>query len=223
VIRLGVAIALLVVGAPAAQARPVVVELFTSEACSSCPPAEAFLGRLAQEPGVLALAFHVTYWNGPAWNDRFALTAATDRQTNYAALLHQDNVFTPQAVIDGQTSVTGSDQNGMNAAIAAAKTAQATQVPVSVTGGSMLTIKLGDGAGNAQIWLFGYDSRHTTQVGGGENDGATITETNVVRSIMSLGGWTGVGVSYTIPKPAGEHMAVVLQADSGVILGAATD
>jgi len=218
--RLAAIAALLLAATPAAQARPVVVELFTSEACSSCPPAESFLGHLAQNPGILALAFHVTYWNGPAWTDKFSLTAATDRQTNYAALMGQDNVFTPQAIIDGTTSVTGSDQSAMTNAIAAAQSEQAPAIPVAITQTGMLTIKIGAGAGNAQIWLFGYDSRHTTQIGGGENDGATVTETNVVRSITPLGGYTGIPVSYTIPRPAGEHVAVVVQAASGAVLGA---
>ncbi len=221
-IRLALISALCLTTIQAAQARPVVVELFTSEACSSCPPAEAFLGQLAQNPGILALAFHVTYWNGPAWTDKFSLTAATDRQTNYAALLHQDNVFTPQAIIDGTTSVTGSDQSGVNAAIAAAQAAQPPAIPVTITAGKMLTIKVGNGATNAQIWLFGYDSHHTTQIGGGENDGATISESNVVRSITPLGGYTGIGVSYSIPRPAGDHMAVIVQTENGSILGAAS-
>jgi len=223
VIRLALISTLFLITIQAAQARPVVVELFTSEACSSCPPAEAFLGQLAQNPGILALAFHVTYWNGPAWTDKFSLTAATDRQTSYAALLHQDNVFTPQAIIDGTTSVTGSDQSGVNAAIAAAQAAQTPAIPVSVTQTGMLTIKIGAGAGAAQIWLFGYDSHHTTQIGGGENGGATLREANVVRSIASLGGWTGIPMSYTMPKPAGDQMAVLLQQADGTILGAAAD
>jgi hypothetical protein len=229
--RLAILTALLLATSPAAQARPVVVELFTSEACSSCPPAEAFLGQLAQNPNILALAFHVTYWNGPAWTDKYALTTATDRQTNYATLLHQNDVFTPQAIIDGQTSATGSDQASVNAAITAAQAAQPPAIPVTITAGKMLTIQVGDGGGaannssatNAQIWLFGYDSHHTTQIGGGENDGATISESNVVRSITPLGGYTGIPVTYTIPTPAGEHMAVVVQTDSGTILGASSN
>jgi len=211
------------VSARAAQARPTVIELFTSEACSSCPPAEALLGQLAKQPGILALSFHVTYWNGPAWTDKYALTAATDRQSNYAALQHADNVYTPEAVIDGGPGIVGSDQASMTAAIAAAQASQPPSVPVTITGTTMLTIKIGDGTSTAQIWLFGYDSHHTTQIGGGENDGATITETNVVRSITTLGGWTGTAETYTIPKPAGDHMAVLVQTPGGMILGAGAE
>ncbi len=207
----------------AAPARPVVVELFTSEACSSCPPAEALLAQLAKDPDVLPLAFHVTYWNGPAWTDKYSLTAATDRQSTYAVLQHAQNVFTPQAVVDGLTSVLGSDPAALTSAITAARAAQGQPVPVSVAGGSMITVKVGAGAGAATVLLIGFDAHHTTQVGGGENGGATLREANVVRSIASLGGWTGIPVSYTMPKPTGDHMAVLLQQADGTILGAAAD
>jgi hypothetical protein len=208
-----------------AQARPVVVELFTSESCSSCPPADALLGQLAKQPGILALAFHVTYWNGPAWTDQYALTGATDRQSWYAGLQNSQDVYTPEAVIDGGPGIVGSNKTDMTNAIAAARPNTSNAVPISVSGTNMLTIKIGNGsaAGPAQLWLFGYDPQHTTQIGGGENGGATITETNTVRSITSLGGWTGISISLTMPKPAGTHMAVLLQTSAGTILGAGTD
>jgi len=217
------ALAALLAAPATAQARPTVIELFTSEACSSCPPAEALIGKLAANKSLLPLSFHVTYWNGPAWTDKYALTAATDRQTNYAALQHSNDDYTPEAIIDGGPGIVGSNQTAMTAAIAAAQAAQQPAVPITITGTTMLTIKIGPGATTAQIWLFGYDSHHTTQIGGGENNGATINETNVVRSITNLGGWTGTGVTYTIPKPAGDHMAVLLQTQAGTILGAGAE
>jgi hypothetical protein len=216
-------LAALLAATATAQARPTIIELYTSEACSSCPPAEALIGKLAADKSLLPLSFHVTYWNGPAWTDKYALTAATDRQTNYATLQHADNVYTPEAIIDGGTGIVGSNQAAMTAAIAAAQAAQQPAIPITVTGTTMITIKVGNGSSTAQIWLFGYDSHHTTQIGGGENDGATISETNVVRSITNLGGWTGTGVTYTIPKPAGDHMAVLLQTPAGAILGAGAE
>lgn len=206
-----------------AQARPVVVELFTSDACSSCPPADALLGQLAKQPGILALAFHVTYWNGPAWTDQYALTGATDRQSWYAGLQNNQNVYTPEAVIDGGPGIVGSNKTDMTNAINAAQPNTSNAVPISVSGSTMLTVKIGSGTGSAQVWLFGYDPHHTTQIGGGENDGATVTETNTVRSITSLGGWTGISMTFTMPRPAGTHMAVLLQTSSGTILGAGTD
>src|SRR5271168_5093474 len=96
--------AALLCGAAAANAqpRPAVVELFTSEGCSSCPPAETFLGELAQRHDVLALAYHVDYWDDLGWRDRFGLTEAVQRQRNYAKTLRLSSVYTPQVVIDGQ-------------------------------------------------------------------------------------------------------------------------
>jgi hypothetical protein len=217
---------LLAAAAPAAaQTRPVVVELFTSEACSSCPPADALLGQLAKNPKILALSFHVSYWNSVAWTDKYALTAATDRQSWYASLQHSDNVYTPEAVIDGGPGIVGSNQTDMQTAITQAQSSQPQAIPITINQGPSVTIKLGTGATSttAQIWLFGYDSHHTTQIGGGENSGATIDETNIVRSITQLGTWTGTQITYTMPTPAGTHLAVLLQTPTGQILGAATD
>jgi hypothetical protein len=209
--------------APPAQARPVVVELFTSEACSSCPPAEALLAQLKGDPNILPLAFHVTYWNGPAWTDGFSLEAATDRQSFYAGVQHSQDVYTPEAVVDGTSGMVGSNRAAVLAAIQAAEASAAPAVPVHVSGGAMLTVSVGAGSGTGTIWLFGFDGMHTTRIGGGENGGATIKEVNVVRSITNLGGWTGTAMSYTMPKPAGEHMAVLLQQADGTVLGAAAD
>jgi hypothetical protein len=207
----------------AAQARPVVVELFTSEACSSCPPAEALLARLQKtNPDILPLSFHVTYWNGPAWTDKYSLVGATDRQSWYVGLKNTDQVYTPEAVVDGTAQMVGSNEPDVTSAIANANTAN--PVPVSVTGGPMLTIHIGNGGGaGAKLWLFGFDAAHDTPVGGGENSGVTIHEVNVVRSITPLGAWTGIASTYTMPRLVGDHAAVLLQTDSGQILGAASD
>ena len=91
-----------------AKARPAVVELFTSQGCSSCPPADAYVGELAQRPDILALTFHVDYWNHLGWRDRFGLPESEKRQREYARALHLSSVFTPQVVIDGQGSYVGS-------------------------------------------------------------------------------------------------------------------
>jgi hypothetical protein len=209
----------------AAQTRPVVLELYTSEACSSCPPAETLLGQLAKNKNILALSFHVTYWNSPAWTDKYALTGATDRQSWYAGLQNSQNVFTPAAIVDGGPALLGSSQPDLQSAITQAQASQTATIPVTVTNGPMTTIKIGDSpaTAQAQIWLFGYDSHHTTQIGGGENAGATITETNIVRSITTLGTWSGISMSFTMPKPQGEHLAVILQTATGQILGAAAE
>jgi len=221
--RFFIALALIFFAALPAQARPVVIELFTSEACSSCPPAEALLAQLKTDPNVLALAFHVTYWNGPAWTDMYSLAGATDRQSFYAGVQHSQDVYTPEAVVDGTAGMVGSDRTAVTAAIQEAAAAQGPGVPVRVSGADRVTVSVGAGSGTATIWLFGFDGTHTTQIGGGENGGATVKEVNVVRSITNLGGWTGTGMTYTMPKPAGEHMAVLLQQADGTVLGAAAD
>ena len=203
-----------------ASRRPVVAELFTSEGCSSCPPAEALLTELARRaPGVLALAFHVTYWDGLGWPDRFALPAATVRQRSYAARLHLDTVYTPQLIVDGVTDVVGSDRAAVDAALAAARPRPA--VPVTllrIPGGVRFIAGGGDGSG--ELVLIGFDSRHATTVARGENAGRTLVETNVVRSVAALGSWSGSAVERTAAVPAGEHLAGLVQAAGGRILGA---
>jgi hypothetical protein len=212
--------------APALAApRPVVVELFTSQACSDCPPADALLRRVqAQNPDVLALDLHVTYWNGAAWTDPYSLQAATDRQSHYATLARNPEVYTPEAVVDGQNQFVGSDAATMATAIgqASANIAATHPIPVSITTRpEALTVRIGPGAGTASISLFGFDPEHTTAVLGGENSGATLTEVNIVRSITELGDWTGQPVTLNLRPPAGQKFAVLLQAANGKILGAA--
>jgi hypothetical protein len=119
--RLALTAALLLLGVSRANAeppRPVVVELFTSQGCSSCPPADALLTELARNPNILPLAFHVTYWNNLGWRDPFSLEAATDRQRAYQRSLHTDTIYTPQMVIEGQADIVGSDRASVATAIA---------------------------------------------------------------------------------------------------------
>jgi hypothetical protein len=214
--------------APALAApRPVVVELFTSQACSDCPPADALLRRVqAQNPDVLALDLHVTYWNGAAWTDPYSLQAATDRQSQYATLAQNPEVYTPEAVVDGESQFVGSNAASMAESIgqARAKIAASHPIPVSITTQpETLTVRIGAGAGTAAISLFGFDPEHTTAVLGGENSGATLTEVNIVRSITGLGAWNGQSLSFNLHPPAGQKFAVLVQAANGTILGAASN
>jgi hypothetical protein len=213
-------LAFLLLAAPA-LARPVVVELYTSQACSSCPPADELLASLASSnKGILALSFNVTYWNSPAWQDKDSLQVATERQIWYAGLAHTQQVYTPEMVVDGGAGLVGSDRDAVTSAIAAA--VPAGDVPIKISGKGMVTIAVPEGAGGANVIVFGYDSKHKTTIGGGENGGATLTEINVVRSETNLGPWIGPSLSYTISRPEGEHLAVLLQADDGKIYGVAT-
>lgn len=207
---------------PAAAAeRVVVVELFTSQSCSSCPPAEALIGRLAREgAGILPLAFHVTYWNHLNWRDPYALPAATARQEAYAARLGGPS-YTPQAVIDGRTGLVGSDEAGLRGAITRAREA-GPGIPVTLSrAGDRVAAQVGPGSGTARALLIGYDPSHTTRVLRGENAGRTVEQANIVRAIQDLGPWSGAAATFEAARPEGVRAALLLQAPDGRILGAA--
>ena len=211
-------------GTAFAAPRPVVVELFTSQACSDCPPADALLKRVqAENSDVLALDLHVTYWNGASWTDPYSLQSATDLQNYYAMLGPSSEVYTPEAVVDGQKQFVGSDSSTMATAIeqARATIASGRAVPVSITTeGNKLSVWVGPGQDIGTISLFGFDPEHTTDVLGGENGGATLSEVNVVRSITQLGTWNGQPMALKVRLPAGEKFAVLVQKRDGTILGA---
>ncbi len=205
--------------APAAQARPVLIEMFVSQSCSSCPPANALLQQLAAaDKDILPLSLNVTYWNSLGWRDTDALDDTTKRQFYYAGL-DNENVYTPEAVVDGTVQLVGSNKRKLTAAIADAKAAPAGNVPITISGGAMLLLDVAQGTGQGQIILYGYDSHHATSVTAGENHGIVVSEINVVRSVTQLGPWTGWDEKFKLPRPAGEHAAVLLQAKDGSILG----
>lgn len=207
---------------------PVVVELFTSQGCSSCPPADALLRELARRPDLLALDMHVTYWDRLGWRDPYSLPAVTERQQRYAALLGVDGVYTPQLVAGGRHQAVGSDRAGVAAAIAAAQ-AETASDPVALTlrrGGAGLLVAVrpgasGSGARRAVLLVIGFDPDRVTPVGRGENAGRMLAEANVVREIVPASAWAGQEMSLVVPRPAGERAAALLQAEDGRILAAA--
>jgi hypothetical protein len=207
---------------PQAVDRPVVVELFTSQGCSSCPPADALVATLARtRPDVLALTFHVTYWNNLGWHDPFSFAGATDRQRHYVALAVSPQIYTPAMVVDGRWDVIGSDGPAVAAALAQAAATARNAAPVAVTrAGNTLTISIGPGTGRGAVVLIGYDRQHQTQIARGENGGRTLTEANIVRSMRVAGSWTGGAVQFTAAMPDGETAAVIVQAEDGSVLGA---
>lgn len=204
-----------------AAERPVVVELFTSQGCSSCPPANAYLNELSkQRRDVLALAFHVTYWDRLGWKDPFSMEAATRRQDVYGRRFG-DGSYTPEIVVDGSASMVGSARGEVGAAIENARRNSRTAAPVSVTrNGEQVSIEVGTGSGSGNILLIGFDHEHTTAIGRGENSGRTLTEANVVRSIRSVGQWSGAALRINERLPEGQDVAVVLEAPDGRIVGA---
>jgi hypothetical protein len=222
--RFAISLALIAGLSPAASLaaeRPVVVELFTSQGCNSCPPANAFLNEMSkQRRDVLALAFHVTYWDRLGWKDPFSMEAATRRQDVYGRRFG-DGSYTPEMVVDGAASMVGSARGEVNSAIENAKRNSRTAAPVSVTkNGEQVSIEVGAGSGSGNILLIGFDHEHTTAVGRGENSGRTLVEANVVRSIRSVGQWSGTAMRISERFPEGQDVAVVLEAPDGRIIGA---
>ncbi len=222
----------LLVGATAAAAdsRPAVIELFTSQGCSSCPPADALLGELARRPGVLALSFHVKYWDELGWRDRFAIDAAAQRQTGYSRILGHSSVYTPQGILDGRSDFVGSDRGGIEAGLRGERTG----VPVSLTtGDGELMVRLGGGRclAPSDVLLVTYLRKAVSAIGRGENSGRTLQEFNVVRSIRAVGHWNGSPSSFrvslsSLPGDATD-VALLVQipgpgAGPGQIIGAAS-
>jgi hypothetical protein len=211
---------------------PVVVELFTSQGCSSCPPADAFLGELASRSDVIALAFHIDYWDYIGWKDPFASPAWTERQHAYKRALGLHMVYTPQMVIDGRADAVGSEQRTVNDAIAAAA-AQDKKVVVSISreAEGHYRVALAAAAPSMQalpatVWLVVFERQQVTPVKQGENAGATLTDHNIVRELRPIGSWSGAAEELTLDMDeatmTGKGCAVIVQSDSaGPILGAA--
>lgn len=216
-------IILALAGAPAlAEPRPVVVELFTSQGCSSCPPADALLGELARRDGVIALGFHISYWDRLGWRDPLSSEAATERQKRYARVLGDGQIYTPQIVVDGTSEMVGSDRTAVLAALRRAGENEAPAVAPVRFAADRRSLKIGAGNGNGRIVLVRLATRRTTQIGAGENGGRVATDFNGVETISDLGLWDGTPRDVAIDPPApGEAVAVLIQAPDGRMLGAA--
>ena len=229
------AVLLVALGIPAAHSQqkpPVVVELFTSQGCSSCPPADNFLGDLAKRPDVLALAFHVDYWDYIGWKDPYAFHEATERQRKYSRNFSLSYIYTPQMVVNGVTQGVGSDRIDIDALITKAAAHSVARPSFSLDRkGDGLVVRVGAGEtkGPATVWLACYDREQVTKVLRGENGGSTLTNYHVVREFESLGTWKGPAVELSVPdEEVAEFMnepnrgiAVLLQVEgTGQILAA---
>jgi hypothetical protein len=198
---------------------PVVVELFTSQGCSDCPPAEANFRQIAERPDVLALSFNVTYWDHLGWKDTFGRPEFTRRQYDYARGFHGEP-YTPQVVVNGRTDLVGNVKSQIEQRISI-------QQPLS---GPMLSLssgKLTIAAGatpphTTGVWLVRYDPRIVNvPVGRGENAGTTLTNRNIVHQLMRLGTWDGKAETFDVPAAeSGLSTAVLVQDDEGPILSA---
>jgi hypothetical protein len=210
-------------GAPARETKasgPVVVELFQSQGCSSCPPANAALNAIADRSDVIALSYAVTYWDRLGWKDRFADPAFTQRQYDYRDALGEERAYTPQVVLNGTRAIVGNGKGELDRAVKASK---------AVSGGPSIAlqndaVQIGTGMGQANVWLIRYDPRtHNVAIGAGENSGRTLPHRNIVREFVKLGRWTGKTAQFKLPKAKAEGLRSVIlvqQGHAGRILSA---
>jgi hypothetical protein len=207
-----------------AVAQPVVVELFTSQGCSSCPPADEFLGELARRPGIIALAYHVDYWDDLGWKDRYSIPTASQRQKGYVKRLSRAGAFTPQIVVSGDTSLVGSNRVEIERAIKGDRDALA--MTLSKAGGNVQVQFTEAWREPMEVYLVSYLARATDKIERGENARRTLKHFNVVRSFQRLGTWNGKPQRMTAPIAGlpqdATSVAVILQRkNQGAIAGAA--
>jgi hypothetical protein len=212
--------------------RKVVVELFTSQGCSSCPPADAYLAELAKRDDVIALSFHVDYWNYIGWKDPFSSPEAAARQRAYGRALQKRYVYTPQIVVDGRAEAVGSNRAVVSSLIKMAQAAQKIDIDVTRNADGSADIHLPGalpgGETRGELWIGFYDAAVETQIRAGENRGETITNTNIVRSYKRIGDWDGKALDTRVDLAAlgatgRDGCVIVLQAArSGPVLGAAS-
>jgi hypothetical protein len=212
-----------------------VVELFTSQGCSSCPPADAIFEELVKKGDVIALAYHVDYWDYLGWRDTLGSKGNTARQYDYAKSFRARSVYTPQAVINGRTHVNGAARADIASALSKfAESGRGMSVDIKVMrAGDSVVIDAGEGAGDdqGQVVLVYFDPARPVAIERGENSGRTVTYWNAVTDIQTAGMWHGAAARYEFPaseiaKKGTGGCAVLLQATGedglpGPILGAA--
>ena len=210
-----------------------VIELFTSQGCSSCPPADKLAGELANDPSLIVMSLAIDYWDYLGWKDTLALPGHANRQRAYSRTRGDREVYTPQMVVNGVTHVLGSDKSAIDQAIAQTrKQAGMLTLPVdlSVAGDQIsITVPAAKDTANGEIWLCPITKNVSVSIGRGENRGHTITYSNVVRRWVKLGEWTGKAESYNVSVKDFQNgeidqVAVIVQSGGrnspGLMLGA---
>jgi hypothetical protein len=203
--------ACLAFGAMSAHARPVVVELFTSQGCSSCPPADAVLARLSTQKEVIAISWPVTYWDKLGWKDTLARPGNTQRQYRYAAAMQANGVYTPQAVIDGVIHVVGSQQRGLQQEITARQNRRAPiAVSLARTRTGMLQIATSASSTAVDVRFVLLKASATVAVGRGENSQHNLSYTNIATadSVIASG---KSGQTLVVPIPIADRVAVLIE------------
>ena len=218
----------------AARKRPVFVELFTSQGCSSCPPADAFLEELIQRPGIIGVSMNVDYWDYLGWRDTLASAAYTRRQKEYAVRRGDGRVYTPQMVINGRAHAVGSHKQAVLAEIDQQMAVPDTYfVPIEVSSkGGALHVDVAGGPTDriiqaSTVWVLSVEPKVSVAIRRGENTGRNIDYFNVVRQMTPIGMWKGEAASFNLPKAPivnkkNSMCVAILQVDGGgPILGCA--
>ncbi len=179
-----------------------VVELFTSQGCSSCPPADKMLGELAKDPSLVALSLPIDYWDYLGWKDTLADSRFSARQKAYSHMRGDRKVYTPQVVVNGVTHVLGSDRAGIEAAVASTQARQGVmKVPVRVTrDGGHLNVSVAASANQrGEVWICAISKAVPITINRGENRGHQVIYHNVVRNVLKVGDWNGAAGNWTVP------------------------
>jgi hypothetical protein len=190
-----------------AHAEPrAVVELFTSQGCSSCPPADKVIGELAKDPSVIALSMPIDYWDYLGWKDTLADARFSARQQAYSRVRGDRGVYTPQVVVNGSAHLVGSDRAGIEGAIGDTRKADGVMsVPVSMAlAGKQITVSVAasskvPAAMHGEVWICSISKEVSIAIGRGENRGREVTYHNVVRNLLKVGDWNGSADSWTVP------------------------
>lgn len=229
--------AIIAIVRPAHADPRAVVELFTSQGCSSCPPADKILGELAKDPSVIALSLPIDYWDYLGWKDTLADSRFSARQKAYSRTRGDREVYTPQIVVNGSVHVIGSDRAGIESAIDTTKKADGVMsVPVTMTqAGKQINVTVaasssGPAAVHGEVWICSISKAMPIAIRRGENGGREVTYHNVVRNLLKVGDWNGSSGNWTVPleniSREGVDAAVVYVQDGtrdkpGAMLGAA--
>jgi hypothetical protein len=196
-----------------AQDRPVVIELYTSQGCSSCPPADALLAKLAQQDNVIALALHVDYWDYLGWKDVFGSPRNTQRQRDYARASNMRTIYTPQVIVQGKSIAVGNNVAQVGAAIANhSNQAKIVELDVTRVGDAVRIVARAKSGpvGRAVIQLVRYTPEKLVKIRTGENAGKNLTYTNIVTDWQVLTQWNGRGEIMVDTKAQGDEPIVVL-------------
>jgi hypothetical protein len=196
--------------------HPTVVELFQSQGCSDCPPANANVLALSERPDLLTLSLGVTYWDHLGWKDTFASPQYTRRQWDYARAFHRNEVFTPEVVVNGRADVVGSNRAELEALID--RESRRTDEPNVEVSNDAIQVSGGSRDANAEVWLVRYDPNVVeVPIQAGENEGRTLPHKNVVKELVKLGEWSGKPKTYRVPlaSQAGLRSAVLVQDGPG--------